>query len=196
MSVAAPHVPVAVTWHDAESGGYAADLPLWRGSPAERAGRSLDLGPAAAGSPSTCAARAREVVAVDSERCCSGARRAGRGARPRDRDGRCDVRELELGRRFPLVLAPMQLLHMLGGAPDAAPGPARRSPRHLAPGGTFAAAILAEPLPIGGAGPSRCPTSARSAAGSTRACRSRSRIGAGDDRDRAGCASSSRRTAS
>ena len=56
-----------------------------------------------------------------------------------------DAARLALGRRFPLVLAPMQLLQLLG--PEAAARlPARRSPRHLDAGGRAALAIVDRPV--------------------------------------------------
>ena len=195
MSVAAPPVPVAVTWHDAECGGYAGDLPLWRELAEASGGPVLDLGAGSGRVALDLAERGCEVVAVDSERQlldALGARAAERGLAIETVTA--DVRELALGRAFPLVLAPMQLLHMLGGAANRSRALAairahlaarrdlrRRDPRRAA------AAI--------GAARSRCPTSARSAAGSTRACRSRFACRSARSRSSA-CASSSRRTAS
>jgi len=150
MSVAAPPVPVAVTWHDAECGGYAGDLPLWRELAEASGGPVLDLGAGSGRVALDLAERGCEVVAVDSEVLlldALDARAAELGLAIETVTA--DVRELALGRAFKLVLAPMQLLHMLGGAANRHLALAAiRS--HLAPGGTFAAAILAEPLPPSG----------------------------------------------
>ena len=60
-----------------------------------------------------------------------------------------DVRDLAMEERFPLIVAPMQLLHMLDGEENRR-GALDSVVRHLAPGGTFATAVLAEPLPPSG----------------------------------------------
>lgn len=151
MSAAAPPVPVAVTWHDAECGGYAADLPFWERLAAERGGPILDLGAGSGRVALHLAGRGHEVVAVDADRellAALGERAGGRGLEVEA--VAADVRELDFtGRRFPLVIAPMQLLHMLGGSRNR-----RRTlaavAAHLAPGGLFAASVLAEPLPPSG----------------------------------------------
>ena len=150
MSATAPPIPEAVTWHDAECGGYAGDLPLWERLAAARGGPLLDLGAGSGRVALHLASRGFEVVAVDADRTlleALAARAVERGVAIDTVAG--DVRELAIGRLFPLVLAPMQLLHMLGGETGR-----RRAltavRQHLAPGGTFAAAILAEPLPPSG----------------------------------------------
>jgi SAM-dependent methyltransferase len=53
-----------------------------------------------------------------------------------------DAREFELGRRFTAIVAPMQLAHLLGG-PAGRAAMLARVRDHLAPGGVFAAALLA-----------------------------------------------------
>lgn len=152
MSVASPPVPAAITWHDAEYGGYGGDLPLWEHLAAERGGIVLDLGAGTGRVALHLAARGHRLVAVEQDALLAEAleRRAGeRGLGERIEVVRADARELGLERRFKLIIAPMQLLHMLGGAA------ARRRAlgavaRHLAPGGLFATAVLAEPLPPSG----------------------------------------------
>ena len=74
--------------------------------------------------------------------------RRSRRERPR-RGFRCatvcaDVRALELDREFELILAPMQLLQMLGSA-AARRAALERAASHLAPGGRLAAAIVEPP---------------------------------------------------
>jgi hypothetical protein len=51
-----------------------------------------------------------------------------------------DARDFELGRRFGLVIVPMQTLQLLGGAPGRAAF-LRCARAHLSPGGTLAAAL-------------------------------------------------------
>jgi len=56
---------------------------------------------------------------------------------------RADVRDFDLGRRFPCVLAPMQTVQLLGGR--AARADFLRCARaHLEPGGVFAIAVADE----------------------------------------------------
>jgi SAM-dependent methyltransferase len=131
-------------WHDVETGGYAADLALWAGLAREAAGDVLDLGAgtgrvalhlARAGIGVTALDRSRELLAE-----------LGRRA---ERDGLAvetilaDARDFALDRRFAAVIAPMQLIHLLGGASGRA-GLLRCVRAHLAPGGLFAAALLVE----------------------------------------------------
>lgn len=150
MSASAPPVPAAVAWHDAECGGYGADLPLWDRMARERGGPILDLGAGTGRVALRLAARGHDVVAVDSDPEFLVALRARASARTRAIETvAADARELDLGRRFPLILAPMQLAHLLGGPPGRgrAFSAARR---HLARGGAFALAVLQEPLPPSG----------------------------------------------
>jgi SAM-dependent methyltransferase len=152
MSAAAPPVPVAVTWHDAECGGYGSDLPFWERLAAEHGTPILDLGAGTGRVSLHLAARGFDVVAVEREPQLAEA--LGLRAAERTPSGNvevvvADVREMELERRFPLIIGPMQLMHMLGGAASR-----RRAlgaiARHLAPGGVFATTVLAEPLPPSG----------------------------------------------
>lgn len=152
MSVVAPPVPVAVTWHDAECGGYASDLPFWE-SLAEVCGDPiLDLGAGTGRVSLHLASLGHRIVAVDSEPELADeleARADDRGLADLIEVVCDDVRELAMEHRFPLIVAPMQLLHMLDGEENR-----RRAldavVRHLAPGGMFATAVLAEPLPPSG----------------------------------------------
>lgn len=142
--------PTAVVWHEAECGGYAADLPFWERLATERGGPLLDLGAGTGRVAIHLAARGHEVVAVDSDErllAALGARAARDGLKIETVSA--DVRDLRLGGRFGLILAPMQLLHLLGGAGGRARAWTAIA-THLAPGGLFAAAILREPLPPSG----------------------------------------------
>jgi SAM-dependent methyltransferase len=150
----------AVTWHDVECGSYGADMPLWR-ELAERAGGPvLELGAGTGRVALDLAERGHEVTAVDVDgelleelgrRAHAGApqaagRPAGHGAAQRSASGlpvelvRADARRLSLPARFALVLAPMQFLQIVGGAPGrtAVLGAVKRA---LLDGGLFAAAL-------------------------------------------------------
>jgi SAM-dependent methyltransferase len=129
----------AVIWHDVECGSYAADLPLWRELAAQRPGPVLDLGAGTGRVALDLSKRGVEVHALDVD----AALLAALDERARDLPVVThvgDAREFDLGRRFALVLAPMQTLQLLGGA--AGRGACLRAVRrHLEPGGVFAAAL-------------------------------------------------------
>jgi SAM-dependent methyltransferase len=131
----------AVLWHDVECGSYSADLPLWRRLAAEAGGLVLDLGCGTGRVALDLAERGREVTAVDIDpRFVDELRR-----RARERDlsvsaALGDVRELRVEGSFALVLAPMQLLQIVGGAAGRI-AMLRGVQRQLVPGGRFAAAI-------------------------------------------------------
>jgi len=138
-------------WHDAECGGYAADLEVWERLAAERGGPVLDLGAGTGRVALHLASRGHEVVAVDSDPMLLAALRE----RARERSLaietlRADVRDLDLGgRRLPLAVAPMQLVHLLGGEAGRSRAFAAIA-RCLRPGGAIALTILREPLPASG----------------------------------------------
>ena len=107
-------------WHDVECGAYAADLPLWEELAARPAGRSSSSAAAPAGSRSTSPAAATAVVGLDVDPALR--RRAATSAPtglpveavPPTRATSTSVEQ------FALVLAPMQLLQLLGGPERAA----------------------------------------------------------------------------
>lgn len=146
----AAHRSAAVIWHEAECGGYAADLPVWRALAAGHPGPVLDLGAGTGRVAFDLASRGHHVVAVDDEGELIGSidRRAATEGLPVE-PVCADVRELALERRFGLVIAPMQLLHLLGGREGRARA-LNAVARHLLPGGVFAATLLVEPLPPSG----------------------------------------------
>lgn len=132
-----------VVWHDLECGAYDADLPLWRELAEAAGGAVLDVGAGSGRVTLDLAARGYEVVALDADAALLEAL-AERSAGLRVTTVLADARELRLGRRFPLVIVPMQTIQLLGGQ--------RRRMRfldhaaaHLLPGGTIAIAI-ADPL--------------------------------------------------
>ena len=135
----------AVSWHDVECASYQADLPLWRELAESRGGPVLDLGCGTGRVALDLADRGHRVTGVDSEAVLV----AELARRARERGLRvdavtADVRSFSLGRRFPLVLAPMQVVQLLGGA--AGRRRALACARgHLEPGGALAVA-LADPF--------------------------------------------------
>lgn len=150
MSASAlPHAEVI--WHNAECGAYGADLAVWERLAAERGGPVLDLGAGTGRVALHLAARGHEVVAVDSEGVLLAALRERAAERSLVIETVCaDVRDLDLGgRRFPLAIGPMQLIHLLGGPAGRARALAAVA-RCLRPGGALALALLDEPLPPSG----------------------------------------------
>jgi SAM-dependent methyltransferase len=128
-----------VTWHDVECGGYDADLALWRALADDAPGPVLDLGAGTGRVTLDLARQGHAVHALDLD--------AGLLAALRDRAAGLDVhthhadaRDFDLGRRFPLVLAPMQTVQLLGGA-DGRSRMLRAAKDHLEPGGLLVAAI-------------------------------------------------------
>lgn len=130
-----------VLWHDIECGSYVEDLALWHELAAEAAGPILDVG-AGTGRVTLALARAgREVVALDLEPELLAALRERAGDLPVEIVA-ADARDFSLGRRFGLIIAPMQTVQLLGG--DHA-GFLRCAAEHLAPGGIVAMAIANPP---------------------------------------------------
>jgi SAM-dependent methyltransferase len=140
----------AVTWHDVEHGSYDADLPLWRQLAAAARGPILDLGAGTGRVAVNLAAQGHDVVALDSEAelLAELAERAAASVTT----VQADARTFALDTRFALILAPMQLVQILGGR-EGRVRMLERVHAHLLPGGLFAAA-LSDPhdaLPVGGA---------------------------------------------
>lgn len=135
------HQALHVLWHELECGRYAEDLPLWRELAAETGGPLLDLG-AGSGRVSLDLARAgHDVVALDVDPVLLAALDAhAQAAGLAVESVRGDARDFALGRRFPLVLAPMQTIQLLGGAEGRA-GLLRSAAAHLSPGGLLACAL-------------------------------------------------------
>jgi SAM-dependent methyltransferase len=130
-----------VLWHDLECGGYAEDLPLWRELAAAAGGPVLDVGAGTGRVALDLAGRGHPVVALDREPALVAAlrERAARAGAPVE--AVCaDARDFALGRRFPLVLVPMQTVQLLGGAGGRAAF-LRCARAHLEPGGLLAVAL-------------------------------------------------------
>lgn len=151
MSAAAPPQPASVVWHDAECGGYSADLPAWERLAEMHDGPVLDLGAGSGRVALHLAARGHEVVAVDSDSDLLATLRGRAAARSLDVETlTADARELDLaGRRFGLAVAPMQLAHLLGGA-DGRRRTFSAVAAALSEGGALAMTVLREPLPPSG----------------------------------------------
>lgn len=137
----------AAAWHDTECASYAADLGLWHNLAAEQAAACsvLDLGCGTGRVALDLAAAGHALTGLDAdpELVDELARRA------RERGLRvdavaADARSFSLGRRFELVIAPMQVVQLLGGS-DGRIAMLEHVRHHLAPGGVFAAA-LADPF--------------------------------------------------
>jgi SAM-dependent methyltransferase len=132
----------AVIWHEVECGGYADDLDLWAELAERHGGPALDLGCGTGRVALRLAARGREVWAVDSDpRLIAELEERAAGRRLRLTALVGDCREFALDRRFDLVIAPMQLVQLLGGA-GGRTALLDRVRTHLAEGGLFAAAVI------------------------------------------------------
>jgi SAM-dependent methyltransferase len=131
----------AALWHDVECGSYSVDLPVWHELAGRARGPVLELGAGTGRVALDLAAHGHAVTAVDAapELLLELGRRAG----ARGLDLVCltaDARELVLDRRFGLVIAPMQFLQIVGGAPGRTAVLAAAAAA-LDEGGLFAAAL-------------------------------------------------------
>jgi SAM-dependent methyltransferase len=125
-----------VVWHDVECGGYSADLPLWHELARAEPGPVLDVG-AGTGRVALELARAgHAVTALDREPELLEALRA---RAPAIATVVADAADFDLGRRFGLVIVPMQTIQLL----PARGGFLASARRHLRPGGLLAIAITA-----------------------------------------------------
>jgi SAM-dependent methyltransferase len=129
-----------VLWHDIECGGYDADLALWR----ELAGAAravLEIGAGTGRVTLDLARREHPVTALDCDGELLAALRERAADLPVD-TVTADARDFALGRRFGLVLAPMQTVQLLAGAHADF---VRCAADHLAPGGVLAVALANPP---------------------------------------------------
>ena len=131
-----------VIWHDVECGRYAADLPVWRELARAEAGPVLDLGAGTGRVTLDLARRGHRVVALDREPVFLAALRERAGDLPVETVvGDASAFSLP-GRRFGLIVAPMQTIQLLGDAGRA--GCLRSVHEHLSPGGLAAFAMASE----------------------------------------------------
>lgn len=135
----------AADWHDVECASYAADLPVWRDLCAEIGGPVLDLGCGTGRVAFDLAARGCAVTGIDADESLVRALLRRAQGRPLDvRAETADARSFELATRFPLAIAPMQVVQLLGGV-DGRWAMLDAVRRHLEPGGLLAIA-LADPF--------------------------------------------------
>jgi SAM-dependent methyltransferase len=133
------------TWHDVECGAYGVDLAIWAELAREAAGPVLELGCGTGRVAAHLARAGVEVTAVDESPALLAAltdRASASGLEVAC--VRADARELALGRRFALIVAPMQVAQLMGG-PKGRRRMFERATEHLAGGGALALAVLAEP---------------------------------------------------
>jgi SAM-dependent methyltransferase len=130
-----------VVWHDVECGGYTADLALWRELAGRAGGPVLELGAGTGRVALDLAEHGHEVTALDSDGVLlEELTRRARARALRVATICADARSLVPFGTFALVLAPMQLLQVIGGPSGRAEllaGVAALLP----PGGLFAAAV-------------------------------------------------------
>ncbi len=144
--IAEPEI-APIVWHDLECGAYTADLELW----AELAGRTvpsgapcrvLDLGCGTGRVALELAGAGHRVTGLDLDAGVAAELRRRAAAREATAGALTgDVRSFDLGRRFDLVLAAMQLIQLLSGRAERLQALGRVR-KHLRPGGLFAAALL------------------------------------------------------
>jgi SAM-dependent methyltransferase len=136
----------AVIWHDVECASYAADLALWEElASAAGGGPILDVGCGTGRVALHLAALGHEVVGIDADpdliaTLASRSRDAGLPVEAVV----ADARSFDLGRTFPLAIAPMQVAQLLGGA-EGRTSMIRCLGRHLDAGAVCAIA-LADPF--------------------------------------------------
>jgi SAM-dependent methyltransferase len=129
-----------VVWHDVECGRYRADLPLWQELAAAAGGAVLDVGAGTGRVALDLARTGHDVTALDREPAllealASRAETAGLTVP----SVAADAADFALGRRFALVIVPMQTIQLL---PERS-GFLAAARRHLEPGGLLAVAITA-----------------------------------------------------
>src|SRR5690348_14622493 len=103
---------LAALWHDLECNGYRDDLPAWRALAAATGGSVLDVGAGTGRVTLELAAQGHEVVALDRDGALLAAL-AHRAAGLAVETVVADACDFDLGRRFALIVVPMQTLQLL-----------------------------------------------------------------------------------
>jgi SAM-dependent methyltransferase len=135
----------AAVWHDVECGGYAADLPAWEELADSAHDPLLELGCGTGRVALHLARGGHEVWAVDADPALLEALESSASRERLAIHGACaDVRSLALGREFELIIAPMQLIQMVGGSAPRRAVMARAA-AHLTSDGRFALAVVEQP---------------------------------------------------
>ncbi len=136
-------------WHDVEHAAYAADLAIYERMARRAGGPIVDLGAGTGRVSLHLAARGHRVIAVESDARLATELEARARRQGLPVDVVCaDARELEVSEGVPLIVAPMQFLHIVGGR-DGRRRVLERVERVIATDGRFATAILREDLPLG-----------------------------------------------
>jgi SAM-dependent methyltransferase len=130
---------VEAVWHDLECGGYSEDFGLWHALVGRTGGPVLDVGAGTGRVTLELAARGVEVVALDVAAPLVAALKC-RACELQVETVVADAREFRLGRRFALIVVPMQTLQLFGGRAGRAAF-LRTALLHLKGGGLLAAAI-------------------------------------------------------
>ncbi len=132
-------------WHDVECGAYAADLPLWAELADETGGPVLDLGCGTGRVALHLARHGHRVLGLDRDASLLAAFAERVGELPAEAEAG-DARDFDLALKFGCVLAPMQLIQLLGNGEERLRC-LRRIDAHLRPSGLAALAIVEE-LPV------------------------------------------------
>jgi SAM-dependent methyltransferase len=144
MSIGAPAADHGVIWHDVECGAYDGDLRLWAELASNAEVPVLELGCGTGRVALQLARQGVDVVALDrAPDLLAELRRRAASAGVAIETVEADAREFELERPVALILAPMQLVQILGG-PSARRGMLAAASASLPRGGQLALTI-AEP---------------------------------------------------
>lgn len=126
-------------WHDLECGAYSEDFALWNALAGKTGGPVLDVGAGTGRVALELAAHGVEVVALDVAAPLVAALGCRAAALPVETVV-ADAREFRLGRRFALIVVPMQTLQLFGGHGGRVAF-LRTALEHLKPGGLLAVAV-------------------------------------------------------
>jgi SAM-dependent methyltransferase len=153
---AAGDFAMSEVWHDVECGSYEADLPVWEALAAEHGAPVLDLGCGTGRLALHLARRGHPTVSLDLDPALVATLNTRAGRLPAEaRVG--DARDFDLGREFPLVVAPMQLLQLFEGEAERV-ACLTCVARHLDRGGRAALAIAEDVQGAAGPGDDEAPT--------------------------------------